>query len=135
MATTITKNLVEAIYESSSNKEGKELDVAIEKCAVYLKNKNLLGKKEEILKALEKIVNKENGIIKAKVTTEVKLKTSLEKEIEEFIKKKYKAKQVNLELKEDPKLLGGIKVEIGDEIIDATLRNKIKQLQDYLITN
>ena len=94
-----------------------------------------MGKKEEILKALEKIVNKENGILKAKITTEIKLNEEIVKEIEEFIKKKYKAKEVILELKEDKELLGGIKMEIEDEIIDATLRNKIKQLQTYLITN
>jgi len=135
MATTSIKNLAQAIYESSLNKEGSELDATIDKCAIYLKNKNLLGKKEEILKALEKIINKENGIIKAKVTTEIKLKTEVGKEIEEFIKKKYKAKEIILEEKVEPKLLGGIKIEIGDEIIDATLTNKIKQLQDYLITN
>lgn len=135
MATTSIKNLVQAIYESSQGKEGKELDVAIERCAMYLKNKNLLGKKEEILKALEKIINKEGGVIKAKVTTEIKLDGELGKEITEFIKKKYKIKEVILEEKVDKKLLGGIKIEIEDDIIDATLRNKIKQLQDYLITN
>lgn len=135
MATTSIKNLAQAIYESSLDKEGKELDVAIGKCALYLKNKNLLGKKEEILKTLEKIVNKEKGIVKVKVTTEIKLKTEVVKDIEEFIKKKYKIKEVVLEEQVDQKLLGGIKIEIEDDIIDATLANKIKQLQDYLITN
>ena len=135
MASTSIKNLAQAIYESSLTKEGKELDVAIDKCALYLKNKNLLGKKEEILNALEKIVNKENSVIKAKVTTEMKLQTDVTKEIEEFIKKKYKAKEVILEEKVDKKILGGVKIEIEDDIIDVTLRNKIKQLQNYLITN
>ena len=53
----------------------------------------------------------------------------------EFIKKKYQAKEVILELKEDDKLLGGIKIEIGDEIIDMTLKNKIKKLQNYLLSS
>lgn len=135
MATISIKNLAEAIYESSLNKEGKILDDILLKTATFLKNRNLLGKKEEILKALEKIINKEGGIVNAKVTTESKLKKEYEKEIEEFIKKKYKAKEVILELKENPKLLGGIKIEIGDDIIDGTLAHKINQLQTYLIIN
>jgi F-type H+-transporting ATPase subunit delta len=135
MATISIKNIAEAIYESSLGKEGSALSSSLEKSATFLKNRNLLGKKEEILKALEKIINKEVGIVSAKVTTESKLKKEYEKEIEEFIKKKYKAKDVLLELKENPKLLGGIKIEIGDEIIDGTLAHKIKQLQTYLITN
>ena len=135
MATTSIKNLAQALYESTLLKEGKELELIIEKSAIYLKNKNLLGKKEEILDALEKIVNRENGIIKARVTTEIKLKTEITKEIEEFIKRKYKAKDVILEEIVDKKLLGGVKIEIGDDIIDATLLHKTKQLQNYLITN
>jgi len=135
MASISIKNLTQAIYDSSFNKEGKVLDDILLKTATFLRNKNLLGKKEEILKNLERIINKEEGIIKVKVSTEIKLKVETQKEVEEFIKKKYKAKEVILELKENPKLLGGIKIEIGDDIIDATLSNKIKQLQTYLITN
>ncbi|MFA6355379.1 MAG: F0F1 ATP synthase subunit delta [Candidatus Paceibacterota bacterium] len=135
MVSISIKNLTQAIYDSSFDKEGKVLEDILLKTATYLKNKNLLGKKEEILKSLEEIINKEQGIIKAKVSTEIKLKTEVKKEIEEFIKKKYKIKEVILEEQIDEKLLGGIKIEIGDEIIDATISNKIKQLQTYLITN
>lgn len=135
MASISIKNLTQAIYDSSFDKEGKILDDILLKTATFLRNKNLLGKKEEILKNLEKIINKEEGIIKIKVSTEIKLKIETQKEIEEFIKKKYKIKTVIIEEKIDAKLLGGIKIEIGDEIIDGTLLNKIKQLQTYLITN
>jgi len=135
MASISTKNIAQAIYESSRNKEGALLDTAIIDSAIFLKEKNLLGRKEEILKALEKIINKEEGIIKARVTTKSHLEKELEKGIEEFIKDKYKVKEVILELKNDKDVLGGIKIEIGDEIIDTTLLNKIHQLQDYLTTN
>jgi len=135
MASISTKNLAWAIYESSLNKEGGDLDTILEKSVIFMRDKNLLGKKEELLKSLEDIVNKENGIIKVQVTTCEKLEKGTEKEIEEYIKKKYQASKVIVELKEDLKLLGGIKIEIGDDIIDTTLLNKIYQLQNYLITN
>ena len=135
MASISTKNIAEAIYESSYGKEGTLLDDAITKSAIFLKDKNLLGRKEEILRALEKIINKEEGIIKAKITTKFEVEKEFKKDIEEFIKSKYRAKEVILELKTDPQVLGGIKIEIGDEIIDTTLTSKIHQLQDYLIKN
>ena len=135
MASISTKNLAWAIYESSLNKEGGDLDTILEKSVIFMRDKNLLGKKEELLKSLEDIVNKENGIIKVQVTTCEKLDKGIEKEIEEYIKKKYQASKVIVELKEELKLLGGIKIEIGDDIIDTTLLNKIHQLQNYLITN
>lgn len=135
MASISTQNIAQAIYESSYKKEGALLDTAITESALFLKNKNLLGKKEEILKALEKIIYKEEGIIKAKITTRSQIDKDLEKGIEGFIKNKYKIKEVILELKIDPKVLGGIRIEIEDKIIDTTLSNKIHQLQDYLIKN
>ncbi len=135
MASISIKNIARAIYESSYGKEGASLSDAVEKSAVWIRDKNLISKKEEILKALEDIINKEEGIIKAKVTVKNKLSKEGEDEIKDFIKKKYKAKEVILELKEEGKLLGGIKIEVGNDIIDTTLQNKLHQLQTYLITN
>ncbi len=135
MASISTKNLAQAIYESTLDKEGSSLDQILEKSIIFMRDKNLFSRKEEILQSLENIINKESGTIKAKLTSNEKLKDKNKKEIEEFIKKKYKAKEVSIEMKEDSKLLGGIKLEIGDDIIDTTLSNKLHQLQDYLIKN
>lgn len=135
MANISIKNLACAIYESSYDKEGPVLDEVLAKSVTFMNGKNLIGKKEEILKELEKIIDTREGIVKAKVSTSSKLKNEVKTEIEDFIKKKYKAKTVIIETKEDEKLLGGIKIEIGDDIIDTTLSNRIHQLQDYLIKN
>ncbi len=135
MASISIKNLAYAIYDSSLDKEGKELDSILEKSVVFLQDKNLLGKKKEILEELEKIINKNNGIVKAKISSSEKLKDEGQKEIEDFIKKKYKANEVIIEQEVDPKLLGGIKIEIGDDTIDTTLSSKIHQLKNYLIKN
>ena len=135
MAKISIKNLARAIYESSFEKVGTDLDSILAKSVVFMRDKKLIGKKKEILNALEDIINKEKGIIKVRVSTSQKLKTEAHKEIEDFIKKKYKAKEVYIEIIENPKILGGIKIEIGDDIIDTTLLNKIHQLQNYLITN
>jgi len=135
MSTISIKNLANAIYESSLNKEGISLDEVIENSAKLIKDKNLLNKSEQILSSLEKIIDKKEGIIRVKVSSRTKITDKESKEIIEFIKKRFEAKEVILEIKEDISLLGGIKIETGDEIIDTTLRNKLNQLQNYLITN
>ena len=135
MSTVSIKNLANAIYESSLNKEGISLDEVIENSAKLIKDKNLLNKSEQILSSLEKIIDKKEGIIRVKVSSRTKTTDKESKEIIEFIKKRFEAKEVILEIKEDISLLGGIKIETGDEIIDTTLRNKLNQLQNYLITN
>ena len=100
-----------------------------------MQEKHMLIKKDQILEALQKIVDKEENIIRARISTKNKLAEKDLKEIEEFIKRRYDAKEVVLDKKENPKLLGGIKIEVKDEIIDITLANKLHQLQNYLITN
>lgn len=135
MSTISIKNLASAIYESSLNKEGDELDIILKDSTKLIAHNNLLGKSEQILTAIENIIDKEQGRIRVKVKSKIKITDKMGEEIVDFIKKKFKAKEVILEFIEDPKLLGGIKIEIGDEIIDTTLRYKLNQLQNYLTTN
>lgn len=135
MSTISIKNLASAIYESSLNKEGDELDIIIKDSTKLIAHNNLLGKSEQILTAIENIINKEQGKVRVKVKSKIKITDKMSEEIVDFIKKRYKAKEVILEFIEDPTLLGGIKIEIGDEIIDTTLRYKLNQLQNYLTTN
>lgn len=135
MATVSIKNLAIAINESSKGKEGKELDALMTDCVKMIASKHLLDKSKQLLKVLEGVIDQEYGVTRAIVTSKTKLNTKMKEEVEDFIKKRYKTKEVILELKEDPSALGGIKIEIGDEVIDTTLRTRLNQLQDYLITN
>jgi len=129
------KNLANAIYESSKNKEGKELDELMANSAHLISSKHLLSKSEQILSTLETIIDKDQGIVRATINSKSKLTPKTIEEISDFIKNRFKAKEVILELKENPNLLGGIKIEIGDEVIDTTLRHKLNSLQNYLTLN
>ena len=135
MATVSIKNLAYAIYESSKDKEGTDLDIVMKNSVQMISDKHLLSKSHLILSELEKIVDNEKGRLRVRVNSKTKITDKAQEEIIDFIKKRFKIKEVILELKEDPKLLGGIKLEIGDEIIDTTLKHKLDQLQNYLITN
>ena len=135
MATISINNIARAIYESSHGKDGVELDVVTKKAVDLISKKHLMSRSKEILTELEKIVDKKEEVVRAKISSKIKLNKKITDEIEEFIKKRYQAKNTVLEFMVDEKLLGGIKIEVGDEIIDTTLKNKIKKLQNYLITN
>lgn len=135
MAKISVKNLASAIYESLEDKGGAILDSTILNAIYLIRDKHMMGKKDLILDEIQKIIDKKNETIRAKVSSKTKITEKIHKEIEEYIKKKYKVKEVILELKEDQKLLGGTKIEIEDEIIDMTLKGKLNQLHNYLITN
>ena len=134
MVTITINNIARAIYESSQGKTGDELDVVMKNAVDLISKKHLLSKSNEILNQLQKIADKNEGVVRAKISSKMKIEPKMISEIDEFIKKRYKVTKTVLEFEVDEKLLGGIKVEIGDEIIDTTLKNKIKQLKNYLIT-
>ncbi len=133
MATISINNIASAIYESSSGKEGAELDIVMKNAVDIISKKHLISKSKEIINQLQKIVDKDNGVIRAKISSKIKIDPKTVTEIEDFIKKRYKVQNSVLEFETNDKLLGGIKIEIGDEIIDTTLKNKITKLQNYLI--
>lgn len=135
MATISINNLARAIYESSEGKEGIELDHTIKNAVKLLSEKHAIGKAKEILNKLQKIVDKNEEVVRAKISSKTEIKKEIISDVENFIKKRYKVKKAILELEVDEKLLGGIKIEVGDEIIDMTLKNKIHKLENYLIKN
>lgn len=134
MAKLSTKNVAEAIYASVKDKTGAERERALELSVEFLAKKNLLGKAPEILKHLERIKNEDLGIVSAKVTSSSPLTKYTEDEVKHALKKRYKAEDVILELQEDKTLIGGVKIEANDEIIDLSFKNKLNQLQNYLLT-
>ena len=59
----------------------------------------------------------------------------MKRELTQTLTHRYKAKEIKIVENLDKKLLGGFKVEVGDEVIDLTLRNKINKLQEHLTSN
>lgn len=117
-------NIAIAIYESTASP--KEV-------VRFLNKRRLLSKSEEILNELEKVIYKEKGIIKMKVESATELSEHKQKELEHEMREKYGAKHIESEYFENRSLLGGIKIEIGEEVIDTTYKNKLDQLATHLI--
>ena len=133
MTTLSNNDIARAIYLVSKDKTHAELHSVINKVVRFFVRKRLLSKTGDILERLNKIINNENKKIVVKLLSAKKLKEEIKKELIFFLRERYKAKGVILTEIIDEKLLGGIKVEINDEIIDLTIKNKIKKLQEYLI--
>ena len=128
-------NLAQAIYESSYKKEGEKLDMIIKNSVKLLSKKHLLSKSKELLDKLEEIIDKDKGIIRVKISSKKQIRKEMTDEVEKFIEKRYKVKNIITNLEINPKLLGGVKIEIKDEVIDMTLKNKIYKLKNYLLNN
>ena len=94
---------------------------------------SMLSKSDSLLNNLEELIDKEHGIIRAKIYTANKISEQQIKDLEEELKNKYKAQEIYLTIIEDSKILGGIKIQIGDQIIDLSLQKKVTQLKKHLL--
>ena len=127
------KIMAQAMYDATKGKSGSSLDLALKRSVKVLENKRMIGNSKNVLSALEDIIDKKEGIVRMKATTAHKIGGEERKKIENEIKEKYKAKSVESIFFERPELLGGIRVEVGDEVLDATYKNKLRQLKIFLI--
>jgi F-type H+-transporting ATPase subunit delta len=132
MTTTSNNNIAHAIYLASKGKNHGEQSLIFSKVVQFLVKKRLLSKAPDILLRLNKIINDDEGRIVAKISSREELDEKINKELAQILIKRYSAKEVSIVESLDEKLLGGFKIEVNDEIIDLTVKNKIKKLQEYL---
>lgn len=128
-----TKTVAEAIYQATRGKSGAELTHAVRNSLEFMDKNQLLSKKNEILAHLEMIIDTDEKVVRAKVMSADVLSKKMIEELEESLKKRYKAKSIEIDVEKDESLINGIKIEVQDEVIDLTLRNQLHQLQEYLI--
>jgi len=128
-------NIARAIYLATKGKNNAEQSLIFPKVIQFLFRRRLLSKAPDILLHLNKVINGEEGKIVAKISSRDNLNEKIKKELVHALTKRYSAKEVVLSEVPDGKLLGGFKVEINDEVIDLTIKNKIGKLQEYLISS
>ena len=133
MATLSNNDIARAIYFAVKGKSPHEQSQMFKRTAQFLNKHRLISKTGEILSRLQKIINEDEGKVVALISSKKKLDEHEKKELSRALSKRYRGKTVVIEEKIDEKLIGGFKIEAEDEQIDVTLRNKISQLQEYLI--
>jgi F-type H+-transporting ATPase subunit delta len=72
------------------------------------------------------------GIARARVTTAVPLRPELADELRARLQH-LTGKQVRLESRQDPAILGGVIVVVGGRILDGSLRYRLGEMRDHLL--
>ena len=133
MKSVDTKNLAQVLFEITDDKTSEEGNIALREFASYLAKKNLLLHINAIISDYEDLYNKKNNIIEATVTLTSRLTEKTKLELSEALKKKYKASEVHMTEKIDTRILGGMKIKIGDEVFDSSLSHALYQLETQLL--
>ena len=125
--------IARAIYLATKEKNGMGQKEILKNAVQFLARRRLLSRVPQILSSLRKIVDNEEGRARASVISAKKLREHDKTTLSRLLKKRYLATEVVFEESLDPSLFAGVRVQVNDEVIDLTLRNKITQLQKYLI--
>lgn len=94
--------------------------------------KRMLGKMSEIISEYTKLYNQKHKIIEAHVSVTSRSEKHFETKLRSALREKYKVDAVEIVEKVDQRLIGGMKVRVGDMVYDASLKNTLNQLEAKL---
>ncbi len=126
------KDLSQVLFELTEGKDEKELKIVLKNFVALLAKKQMLGSVGGVIDGYSKLYNKAHGITQATVTLISRLDPDTRIKLREALKKKHNAREVHMLEKVDARLLGGIKVRVGDIVYDSSLKNTLNQLEAKL---
>ena len=75
----------------------------------------------------EQLKAQHEGVLEAKVASAFKMTDQQLKDLVVGLESKFKRK-IEAKVNVNPELIGGVKVEIGDEVFDASVRGKLEAM-------
>jgi F-type H+-transporting ATPase subunit delta len=87
---------------------------------------------ETVLRAYELLVDERLGRVKAVVTCAAPMDADAQERLRRRLGE-VTGKDVYLELRQDPKLLGGVVTQIGSRVFDGSLKTQLVRLRDEMV--
>ena len=81
-----------------------------------------------------RLVADKHNVAKAHVRTARPLTPDAQKKLREALKH-FNGKDIELDIKEDPELIGGVVVRMGDWVLDSSLRGQLRKLKETINGN
>lgn len=117
------KQLGEIFLEIGKNKFNAEARNFI---MLLAENKRVLVL-PQISQLFEHLKAQHEGVLEAKIVSAFEIENKQLKKLVDDLEQKFKRK-IEARVSVEPELIGGIKVEIGDEILDASVRGKLEAM-------
>lgn len=87
---------------------------------------------DECVREVSALADERQGIVRAKVQTAFALSQAQKKRVEETLSR-FSGRDVRAEFETDPSLLGGLRAQMGDVLIDGSLKRQFEKLREELI--
>lgn len=107
--------------------EKKELEQAVSQFVEFLYREGALRKAPYIIEEFSKLAREADGIVDIKIRTA----TKISKEMIQAISAAFGG-HVNADTEEDAALIGGVVIERGNTILDASVRTQLERLHTTL---
>lgn len=97
-----------------------------------LVNKSRINFLDEMCEEFERLSEEHKGVLRAQVMTAVPLAPDQESALQSRLSR-ITGKEIRLEKRVDPNVLGGVVVYLGNKILDGSLRHDLKRLREKLL--
>ncbi|MBW2452729.1 MAG: ATP synthase F1 subunit delta, partial [Deltaproteobacteria bacterium] len=86
---------------------------------------------KQIEEKYQRLADELSGILSAQITSAIELDDVNQQAIASSLEKQT-GKQVAVNVKVDPELIGGLKAEIGGRLFDGSLKTQLKRIEESL---
>jgi len=121
----------EQIYGLFASLTGDAMTDEIQKFARVLIENDRLGLLPEVRDIFQELKNEREGVIDAQVSSAFELDAGQTADLVAHLERRFKRK-VNPVVTVDRELIGGVRVRIGDEVIDSTVRSHLAAMASAL---
>ena len=111
---------------------GERIDGAARNLVQVLAQRGRLAVIAEISHLFEQLKAEDEGIVEAKISTAFPLESGQLDQLIALLSKRYQ-KKVSPTVAVDPQLIGGIKVQVGDKVWDASVRGRLQDMAAALM--
>jgi|SRR3989339_1330734 len=126
-----TKHYAISLYQALKDSNSKETPKILENFVNLLAQKHILSKAGQIITDFKKYFNQQEGLIEVKVTSAENLSSQDQKIItDQLHRATTKKAEITNQVESD--LIGGLKLEFNDLIIDGSLKNSLNNLKANL---
>ncbi|MFA6322472.1 MAG: ATP synthase F1 subunit delta [Candidatus Buchananbacteria bacterium] len=129
-----TKNYAIALYEVIKETKGEQQKAALRNFIVLLAQKNILSLAPKILDDFSRYYNSAEEITEIEIQTAKELSGSEQEKIKVQLKKII-GQEIDLKSQINPDLIGGLRLKLGDDLIDGSLQTQVMALRKQILSN
>ena len=128
MAKLLPKQYAKVLYELTKDIKKDKLDDVVKGFIIFLQKEQVVSKINYIVDEFIKYSEEKEGIKRLNITSAKKLDDKQLKNIANHFGEK-----VETEVSTDNSLIGGVRIKVGNQILDGSVKRQLEKLKESLV--